>query len=225
MKGWIFGIAALVVVAAIATAYSIVYPTFSHRYRLVVAVEKDGRVYSGSSVIEVDWTSASSLPERGPFTYHVRGQAALIQLPDNSAIVAALGTGQTSQDTPDGATSAVWLAAKAFGNTSTTAELSELPKLRGRRHLSNDQMPRLIYFKNIADPQTAKRFKAEGISSLLGPSARLSAYVEITSDPIVVDIDKKLPWFDRLRRPLVEGVIRIEYGFSLAKTMFIGDAS
>jgi len=85
-------------------------------------------------------------------------------------------------------------------------------------------MPRLIWFPNIADPKSAKPFAAKDIAGLLGPSARVvAAHVEITDAPVVIDIDRKFPWFDILNRPL--SVIDVRYGFSLAKTMFIGAAS
>jgi hypothetical protein len=103
-------------------------------------------------------------------------------------------------------------------------DLPELPKLRGRRELTSNNMPRLIWFSDIANPKTARRIRAAEIPTVFGPNARLrTAEVEITDAPIVVDIDKKLPWFGILEKPL--GRIEVSYGFILDKWAFIGGAT
>jgi hypothetical protein len=53
----------------------------------------------------------------------------------------------------------------------------------------------------------------------------MRAYVEITRDPIVIDIDKKLLWYKALRAPPNSGVMYLPNGVALGYTMFIGDAS
>ncbi|WP_457849380.1 hypothetical protein, partial [Staphylococcus aureus] len=56
-------------------------------------------------------------------------------------------------------------------------------------------MPLLVWFSDKTRPETARRFRVEEMAELLGGSARLlEAYVEITRDPIVFDIEKQLPW-------------------------------
>lgn len=208
--GFIAVALAFLVVGAIGW-YKSSFPTYSYRYRLTISVELDGKVHTGSSVIEIRWIGHPNLPDAGSFSPQVRGQAAFIDLGLSGAIVAALGTGtgQTSPGAPDHAVSAVWFAARAFGNQSTNKELPALEKLRGRRDLTPNNMPRLIWFPKIADPTSAKRFAAGDIMALLGPSARVvAAYVEITDAPIIIDIDKKFPWFSMLNRPLGQGVIQ-----------------
>ena len=205
------------------------YPTYSHRYRLTIAIEVDGRVHTDSSVIEVIWKGGPEFGDVGPYHPSVRGQAVFIDLAGFGTAVAVLVAPSFEQGGvirwPEGV-GALWLGARAFGNGSTLPELPQLPRLRGRRDLASDNMPRLIWFSNIADPKTARRFKPDDIPTLFGPAARLAAaHVEITNDPVVIDIDKKLPWYETLKRPLGQGVIQIEYGFALAKPMFVGDAS
>src|ERR1700728_2429725 len=69
------------------------FPTVSYRYRLTVAVECDGQVHSGSSVIEVllrfnpKWLP----PSGGTYNVFVTGQAVLIDLGARGVLVAALG--------------------------------------------------------------------------------------------------------------------------------------
>ncbi|WP_426437213.1 hypothetical protein [Bradyrhizobium genosp. P] len=65
-------------VAAFAT-YKFFYPTYTYRYRLTVNIEADGKLHSGSSVVEVIWY-AHFLPELVSFSPELRGQAALVPL-------------------------------------------------------------------------------------------------------------------------------------------------
>jgi hypothetical protein len=63
-------------------------------------------------------------------------------------------------------------------------------------------MPAFLWFSDKADPTTVKSIKPSDFASVLGNSARLVfAKVEITRDPIVIDIDKKLPLYKKLPQP------------------------
>ena len=202
----------------------VAYPTYSYRYRLTIAIEIDGKLHSGSSVIEVNWRGQPYIPGAGSFARDIRGQAVFVGLQSRGAIVATLSPGDPSGAPPDGSRSLLWLVPQAFLGRVSGDDLPELPKLRGRRELAPTNMPRLIWFPDIAYPKTARRITAADIPTLFGPGARLrTAEVEITDAPIVVDIDKKLPWFGILEKPL--GRIEVGYDFSLSKGMFIGGAT
>jgi hypothetical protein len=205
------------------------HPTYSYRYRLTITLEVDGKINSGSSVIEVTWKGGPEIGDVGPYHPSVRGQATFIDLGSRGSVIAVLTAQQTIEGPgytvrwPDGVDT-IFLAARAFGNASTNKELSELPRLKGERKLVPDNMPRLIWFPKLDDPMTARKLLVKDIPAVLDPTARLvDAYVEITHDPILITIDKRLPWYDVLKRPLGEGVIQIGYGFALTKSMFVGD--
>lgn len=96
-------------------------------------------------------------------------------------------------------------------------------QMTGRQQFMPDNMPRLLWFKNIADMYSVTKFKPEEISVLLGPQARLvEAFVEITDAPIVIVIDTKLPWYRSLKG---RGTIMLPNGLSIFHAMFIGRAS
>jgi hypothetical protein len=223
-----FGIVALVIVLLIGGGvvwWKITYPSYSYRYRLTFAIEVDGKIHTGSSVIEITWHGGPELGDVGPYYPSIRGQAVLVDLGARGAVVAALVNGESYGPAADGALSAIWLASYAFGNKSTNKELPQLTQLAGNRHLSTDNMPRLIYFSDIANPKTAERILVSEIPKVLGQNARLvDATVEITRDPIVIDIDKKLPWYNSLRGP-PNNVMYLPNGFALGWTMFVGDVS
>jgi hypothetical protein len=175
------------------------YPVYSYRYRLTVAIQTDAELHTGSSVIEVQWVSQPKFGQAPPFYPYIHGQGVFVDLGTRGAIVATLITGDTSVFTPGGAVDATYLAARAFGNNSSTDNIPQLPSLKGRRDLAPDNMPRLLWFPKVANLDSVRIARAEDIPSLFGPNAPLvAAYVEITRDPIVIDIDKKLPWYNQL---------------------------
>jgi hypothetical protein len=203
------------------------YPVYAYRYRLTIAIETDGQLHTGSSVIEVQWVGQPQFGEAPPFYPYVHGQGVFVDLGNRGAVVATLITGDTSLWKAGGAVDALWIGARAFGNNSTTSKLPELPRLTGRRDISSGNMPRLIWFSNVADPNSARIVDASEIPTLFGPNARLSAaYVEVTRDPIVIDIDKKLPWYkDLANRQRGHGVLSQPNQFQLVYNMFVGEGS
>src|ERR1700694_3251808 len=148
---------------------NIAYPNYSYRYRLTITLELDGQVHTGSSVIEIEWAGGPPFADVGPYHPRVRGEATLVDLGARGVVVAALGVGMP----PIGATSAIFLAAQAFGNRSTLQELAALPKVKGGRDLAPTTMPGLIWFPRPDDPMSAQKFTIEELSDLFGPSARL----------------------------------------------------
>jgi hypothetical protein len=209
----------------VVAAYKFVYPTYTYRYRETIGIEIDGEVHTGSSVIEVTWIGGPEFGDVGPFRPRLRGQATFVDLGPRGAVVAALNNGESYGTASDGAINAIWLAANAFGNKSTNDELASLLRLRGRKDLTPVNMPRLIWFRDISDPKTARKLLVPDIPTIFGTNARLvAAYVEITQDPIVIDIDKKLLSYELLSRLPGWGTMQTEFGFALGKQMFIGDA-
>jgi hypothetical protein len=224
------GIIALGVVLLIGVGvvwWHVNYPTYSYRYRLTLAIETGGKVHTGSSVIEIIWSGGPEIGDVGPYHPRIRGQAALVDLGSSGAILAALINGESYGPAADGALGALWIVPRAFGTNSALEHLPSLPHLTGQRKLTPDNMLRLIWFADISDPKTARKILPGEIPQLLGPHSRLvDSYIEITRDPLVIDIDKKIPWFkpwaDRYRQ---EGPIRLPNGTVLSRYMFLGDAS
>jgi hypothetical protein len=196
------------------------FPSYSHRYRLTVSVEVDGEIHSGSSVIEVTWRGQPEIGDVGAFYPSTRGQAAFVDMGRHGAIVAALLPGQAGTRSTD----AKYLAMKAYGVTEGYDAYRRIAQQNGRRDLKTDNMPLLIWFENPADPTTARVIDPSALSNTLGPTAHLAAaYVEITSAPIVIDIDKKLPWYPELaRRQKSQGVLSYPGKFELIYSMFVG---
>jgi hypothetical protein len=221
------GIVAACVVALIGGAvvlYKLAYPDYWHRYRLTLEIEIDGKVHTGSGVIEVIYQGQPYIPGVGSYIPHLRGQAVFIDLGEHGAIVAALHPGTIQ----NGSLGAAYLATRAFELESFGYEAYRtIGNQKGRRELKPDNMPLLIWFPDVSNPKSARVIKPEEIPVFFGPAARLvSAHVEITSDPIVIDIDKKLPWYQELaNRQRNSLLIGRAYEFQLIYNMFVGEGS
>jgi hypothetical protein len=214
-------------IAAMAALYKYWYPTYSYRYRLTVNIEVDGKVHTGSSVIEVTWY-AHFLPELVSFSPELRGQAALVDLGSHGVVVATLINGEDYGPARDGAWGAIWIIPRAFGIGTSVYELpAALPKLRGRRDLAPDNLPRFVWFSNLQDPTTARKVLSPDFPAVLGPFVRFAgASVEIANDSLVIDIRDKLSWLKALeQKPPGDDVIYLPNMFGISRSLFIGDAS
>jgi hypothetical protein len=218
--------------AAIVALYWLSFPTHSHRYRLTIAVEVDGQVHSASSVIEVRFRFGpqflAGLAAGGQYAVDVRGQAVLVDLGARGALVTSLRS-----YTDRAAVDAESLALRAFnplpqmpkGSYVVTKErLRELPRPPARTDLAPDNQPQFIWFRDIADPTTARPVEARDFAAVIGDDARLASdYIEMTRDSLGVDIDKKLPWYDALERSQKRwGITAMSDKFELAYIMFVG---
>jgi hypothetical protein len=169
-----------------------IYPGQTYRYRLSILPEIDGQVRKASSVIEV--TAEESPFGGGGAT--LRGQAPYLDLGERGVLIFSLGNDYDS----DNARAALWLGAKAFGNDSSIPNIYKLPSLTGRRDLSPDLIPVAVWFSTPGDLTVRRALLPQDFAGAFGPGAQIaSANVEITRDPVVIDIDKKLPlWLSAL---------------------------
>jgi hypothetical protein len=184
------------------------FPTASYRYRLSIAVEVNGQVYSGSSVIEVWYRFNPQFlwSVVGLYSLKAYGEAAVVEVGPHSALVATLG-GSRDQTTVGGD----FLAARALqpfakqgprGYAVTLERVRALSQMRESVNLTPDNMPPFIWFTEKSDPESGREVTPANFSSVIGDQAHLaSATVQITSDPIVIDIPEKLPLYKKLPQP------------------------
>ncbi|TWB86956.1 hypothetical protein FBZ93_1242 [Bradyrhizobium macuxiense] len=214
-------VTSMVLVAAFAT-YKFFYPTYTYRYRLTVNIEADGKLHSGSSVVEVTWY-AHLLPALVSFSSELRGQAALVDLEGHGVMVATLTAEHWGAHDGNAGWSALWLVPRGFGVDDSIEGLSKLVNLRGKRELALDNLPRILWFSNPRDPTTARTILVDDIPSVLGPSARFAgASVEMTTDPLVTDIRQKLPWIDSYSGA---NTLYLPNHLGISDYMFVGAAS
>jgi hypothetical protein len=195
------------------------YPTFTHRYRLTFAIETDGSVHRGSGIIEVSWVGQPKFGDAPPFLPRVRGQAPLIDLGPRGVVIAALH----SNGVEGRFVGADLLAIQAFQIGGEFESCRLITEQTGRRDLNTSDMPLLIWLPDPSDPRSARPTTVGHIHDLFGPTARLSAaYVEMTHDPITIDIDRKLPWYAHMAAEQKRGVITHSGTFQLIYNMLVG---
>jgi hypothetical protein len=225
-----FVIIVLILIATVVTWFKWNFPTVSYRYRLTVAVEVDGQVHSGSSVIEVwhRFNPRTLWHFAGTYNDGIWGQAALVDLGARGVLVAALG-GQGGSCTVD----APYLVGRAHepasdrkpcvtGYPATIENERALARKRGPVELTPDNLPAFIWFSDDTNLTTAKIVKPEESASVIGDSARLvSTQIQITNDPVIIDLDKRLPLYKSLPPPPPLDSVTLPNGVSLNWAMFI----
>jgi hypothetical protein len=194
-----------VVLAVAYVAFKLKYPDYTYRYRLQLSIEVDGKIHTGSSVIEVVWNGGPNLEFGGVYSAggKVRGQAPIIDLGDRGVVVASLIS--DDRGGPAAGTEALALGARAFGSDSSVKELPGLVQLTGRRDLQPNNWPRLLWLPGKPRPPRAIAFVHDDLARQVGGQARfVEAFVEMTDDPVIIDIDKRLPWFRAWRDEIAQ---------------------
>ena len=221
-----FAIIVLILIAIPVVWFWASFPTASYRYRLTIAVEVDGQVYSDSSVIEVWYRFNPQWLWQLFNVYNMRlqGQAVLIDLGTRGTLVASLGkfTDPSSVEAQD-------LAGRAYlsfprrdtsGFAVTLDNVRAISQMHDAMDLTPDDLPLFLWFSDIANPATARVVKPADFSTVIGDETRLArAQVEITHDPIVVDVDKRLPWYNTLKAK--NDVLKVD-GLLLGAGSFVG---
>jgi hypothetical protein len=221
-RGCLLSIAVVVLgIGILVAGYWYKYPNYTYRYRLTVNIEVGGKLYSGSSVIEVTWHGGPEIGDVGPYSPTMRGQGALVDLEDRGVVVATLGPNWESRRYATGR-GALWLVPYAFGDEKG-GDHAMLPTLRGKRQLRFDNLPHFLWFSNAQDPTSAKMLVVDDIPHLFGPTARFAgAFVEITNDPLVIDIREKLPWLNALEASRSDkNTIYLPDGLAISRYTFI----
>lgn len=225
-------VALLVLIVGPIVVWKTAYPTYSYRYRLVLAVEVDGQIKTGSSVIEVSWRSEPNVLGQSKFPA-VRGQSTFVEIGERQAIVTLLhraeGYGLHDYSDPKGA---IFLATTVFGIKDGAGNPRDLPEFSGRRQLDlKTQLPPLIYFPDTSDRASARLVTPSDLETIPGHTLRIAdAYIEIVSFVpipfmgVTIDIYERLPWLRALENEnRISGVMRKPGEFLLLYSMFVAN--
>jgi hypothetical protein len=171
------------------------YPSFTHRYRLTLAVEVDGVLRHGSSVVEVTWQSQPSM--FGPFALRFRGQVVAVDL-DGHGMLMALPAAD--------------LALRAYGGKvpelphrpapDVSGYPLDRPTLRALDHLVGQtvtldgrSMPQLVWLPDREDLGSARVLQSATLDEEIAPNVRWhGGWLFITRDPVTTDLFQRVPW-------------------------------
>lgn len=212
-----------VAIVGLIVAYSFAYPTTSYRFRITLNVDTPEGLKTGSSVLQVRtrrypaWTTLGN--NTGQST--LAGEAVFVDLGPGSDgklrnVIALLSLG------PQGENIDFYLLPglvfeplykQKMSSPGFRGALWELPKLPAGTSaaLRGDQLPTLVTFADLNNPQTARAVRPDEFSQVLGEGITFrNATIEIVSagawpfsivglggEPISRGIERKLFWWDK----------------------------
>lgn len=184
----------LLLSVGIVTAYRNASWDGTYRYRITVDVLVDGVLHSGSSVIEVRLTKRPQIfPEAIPVRSQVYGDAIYVDLGQGRNLVALLASGPNAEDMSFPKS----VIPNHFKLSYSDHDLKLYPNLQGSWNLPKREFPTFVTFENLADLQSARVVLPDQFAEVFGPGvALLDIRIEMTSGPVVRDIDKKMLWWN-----------------------------
>ncbi|MBX9826326.1 MAG: hypothetical protein K2Y27_15210 [Xanthobacteraceae bacterium] len=191
----------LCIVAIAALAYERL-ATHTFRYRLSLLVDDNGRLTSGSSVIEVI-SRLDFVPGRPiKYTRAFRGEAAFVDLGGGRNLFALLQR-QDGVDAAYYADSVFFSTLISVNRTEAADRLAILEKFSRdqiSRPLEKANTPQLVAFRDLNDPTSVYAVSPDHLDAALGQGVRLERVeVQMTTDPITAQIVRQLPWLDGMK--------------------------
>ena len=160
-------------------AIQILYPTVTHRYRLTLVADDNGKTVTGSGVIEASyWKKSQFMGSHGEYGSSARGEAVVVDFGGKGVLFALLTGGDKRTNA-----NADWIVRTAFGIDRGSPPDEELRKLRaliGKVDLQLGQLPLLVRFRDISDPKTVERVDPANLAASFGPGVKfVNATIEI----------------------------------------------
>jgi hypothetical protein len=203
-------VAGMAILVCLIVLWNFLHPTYSYRYRLTVEVEKNGKLHSGSSVIELTTTRnyfLSALDTVPEWETAYRGEAVFVDLGGSDHLIALLESPNGKRPTARFPSNVI--LGEETAKTGIFVGLDVLPtkypdrlaEAKGKPYPVNlEQMPPLIRFRQLDDPLTVERVDPANLAASYGLGVVLrGAHLEITEDAVSNGIAKRLPWLGRMR--------------------------
>jgi len=188
----------VLVLLAVVVGRAAILSTASVRYRLTIDVKVDGTIKSGSSVMEVVYSTASqfmcTLGSCGSGVSSIAGTAVTIDLGEKGLLFATLRE-SSLPNTPDIPICfyepiaclpfvAYGIAYQSRSDLRATA-IRELQSRSGRVDAPSNVLPALVRFRDISDPSSDEEVVAANMAATYGPGVSfVRATVELTDAPL-----------------------------------------
>jgi hypothetical protein len=191
------------IIIVLLAGYYVTFPSWTVRHRWTYEVEVDGKVHTGSGVMET--TTSTGLLCGGPGIGYpcqsFRGEAVPIDLGSRGIIFALLVS-------PNGGDSHVMLMPEKIANRMNLTKSWSVPGKDTRvttwaglaqnglkADLLPEEIPMLVRFRDVNDPKTIERLEPAKHSTMFVSAARLiRASIETTSDDVTIGIASFLHW-------------------------------
>lgn len=174
------------------------------RYRLTVAVEVDGQVYSGSSIIQAHFYGGGSSMNAYKYYSRVTGVSPAIELGGRGWLVAAL---RESLDEGYRRRQALGLDCKRPRDADGLLDVfgldaADIAKLRkGKRELADGYHPPFVWFPSGEPYTSAQQICPEEFARVIRGGAQLrSATIELVPGATVkTRLEFEVPWLSEMR--------------------------
>jgi hypothetical protein len=186
--------------------------TESYRYNLTLAVNTPDGIKRGSSVVEVVFRQVW-FPERGTM-HKLRGEAFYLDLGPGARPLIALLTrklpkgGSGRHWTRDAGPDTRWMS-RVYGLTPSQDFIDDVPRLarmRGSRPITPSDLPDLVTFSDVKDPNSVTEIDPNDLQATLGPNITWHEItLESVDEPITTGIRAKLPWLTAYRDRMLDG--------------------
>jgi len=172
----------------------------TYRYRMTVEVDTPEGLRTGSSVIEVRSSRASSyvIPNPGQLNVRVKGEAVAIDLPGRKTLFVLLAKDGFSPDVGAGqwAFQALHVPVQEYGRM-----LVDLRTRQATGTLPIAVCPQMIYFRDVSDPQSLENVTTSALPRVFGPGVLIRRIsIKLTNDDVTHQLALLLPWIDHLER-------------------------
>jgi hypothetical protein len=165
----------------------------TYRYKVTVKVDTPRGPRTGSSIIEIGGRlEPKLLPDMAGASLKVRGEAAIIELPNGRLLFALLGATSTGA-------SPLLLQRRLLTPQEQSLPYAEFGRVLAHAHRSTSLDPKdyplLVTFSDLRRPETIQVVTPDGVS-VVSPGARIVAVTIATTEELVPrhTVTSKLPW-------------------------------
>lgn len=198
----------------------------SYRYKLTVAINTPAGVKRASSIGEVQFWSVL-IPARG-VGHKLRGQALYLDLGKGAKPLIALLTNRLHSNygwTRDAGPGTQQMCS-LYGlvpSADLIDTVANIARQRGPRKITPDQLPDLVTFADVNNPNTVIEINPNDLQGTLGPGVSWNEItLEATDEPVTTGIKSKLPWLPSYRDRMLDGD-RTYHKRTLANTLSTAD--
>jgi hypothetical protein len=184
----------------------------TYRYKLTLAVSTPDGIKRGSSVVEVVFRQVW-FPERGT-THKLRGEAFYLDLGRGARPLIALLTrklpkgGSGRHWTRDAGPDTRWMSRvyDLAPSEDFIDDVRRLARMRGARLITPSDLPDLVTFSDVKDPNSVAEIDPNDLQAALGPNITWHEItLESVDEPITTGIRAKLPWLTAYRDRTLDG--------------------
>lgn len=173
------------------------WPTYSWNQKMTIEIEKDGKIYSGSSVTSVTWNKNvmfSLLGQGAEWLAVVRGEAVTIELPDERYLFGLLSYFGNTEYMANLATRILFKSKHRVWGSDKFLAVRSAPPLA----IPLENYPLLVTFKDINDPASVERVNPSNLAATFGAGVELkSLMLEITNESVTKGrVGKVLGWLN-----------------------------